>query len=377
MNDADHDRVDAWLRGVQDANGNGFPAALIDDFRGFSTVVQRYALNTLGILDPTARQAFEAAANGQHPSTDDDADDIDDLHEIDWPSYWDDDDGDDERWLLEPVWAVGRGHVLYGPAKSGKSYVALYFALCVATGRTLDGRTVAPQHVVYADFEMTRDDLRDRLDAFGIGSDADLSYLHYLSLPTIEGLDTKEGGSVLVERCVSVGARVVIIDTTGRAMIGAENDADTIRAFYRNTGQQLKRDNVAYVRLDHTGKDAERGQRGTSAKADDVDVVVRLDRRDDGVRLTTTHRRMNWVPQTVDLTEHRADDGTIAYRLATGRSWPAGTKECADDLDRLEVPLETSRRAAGRILTAAGCGKRDEVVRAAVTHRRERCEGLK
>ena len=59
-------------------------------------------------------------------------------------------------------------------------------------------------------------------------------------------------------------AEVVVIDTTGRAIDGEENSADSYREFARTTGLALKRSNISCIRTDHAGKDGgkKQGQRG-------------------------------------------------------------------------------------------------------------------
>ena len=42
-----------------------------------------------------------------------------------------------------------------------------------------------PIHVLYLDYEMTRADLRERLEDMGYGPDADLKRLHYALLPDL------------------------------------------------------------------------------------------------------------------------------------------------------------------------------------------------
>lgn len=67
-----------------------------------------------------------------------------------------------------------------------------------------------------------------------------------------------------------------MIDTISRAVEGEENSNDTWLDFYRYTGLKLRKGEVAMIRLDHTGKDQTKGQRGGSAKYGDVDAVWRL-----------------------------------------------------------------------------------------------------
>ncbi len=152
----------------------------------------------------------------------------------------------------------------------------LWLCCRIALGLTLDGHKVPPRHVLYLDYEMTPEDLRDRLEYFGYGPEYDLSHLHYASLPTLDALDSASGGDQITTDAVALGADLVVIDTAGRAVTGDENEADTYRALYARTGRLLKAEGIALVRLDHAGKDVAKGQRGSSGKNDDVDIVLSL-----------------------------------------------------------------------------------------------------
>jgi hypothetical protein len=151
----------------------------------------------------------------------------------------------------------------------------------------------------------------------GYGPEVDLGRLHYALLPSLPGLDEPEGGKAVVRLAQLCEAALVVIDTFGRAVHGDENEADTVRAWYRWTGLHLKAEGRAFVRVDHAGKDIEKGQRGTSAKNDDVDVVWRLTRQDgDAYKLIAKKRRMGWVPETVDLVLEETSD--LTYKMLGG-----------------------------------------------------------
>lgn len=160
---------------------------------------------------------------------------------------------------------------------------------------------------------------------------------------------------------------VVVIDTISRAVHGEENSADTWRGFYNCTGIELKRRGVTWVRLDHAGKDPTRDQRGSSSKGDDVDVVWKLTRTENGVTLYRDLARMAWVPEKVVF---RVDDEPLTYtRLAD--DWPAGTGETANILNRLKVPLDATARTAQKALRSVNEGRRTAVITAALRWRRE------
>lgn len=261
---------------------------------------------------------------------------------IDWAEFWaNDTQGDD--WLVEPLIARGRAHAMYAGAKTGKSYLILAVCAALATGRAfLDMPAGDPVDVLYMDYEMTAEDIRARLEEFGYGPDDDLSHLHYVLLPSIPPLDTFDGGQAVLTSALAHGCELVVIDTTGRALEGDENDNDAIRAFYRYTGGPLKAAAIAWIRLDHAGKDTAKGQRGASAKNDDVDIVMQLTGTDNGMKVKATHRRMSWFPELLNITTTKAADGVVAFSTAE-RGTPSGTQALVQALDDLNAPIDWGR----------------------------------
>jgi hypothetical protein len=253
------------------------------------------------------------------------------AHLVDWQKFWHQDHADEE-WLAYPVIPKGRAIALYAPAKAGKSTIVLAVAAATATGRRVLGQRRAEQvDVLYLDYEMTEADLLERLGELGYGPDDDLSRLHYALLPSLPPLDTREGANAILGLIDKTGAQLAIIDTFGRAVEGDEDSADTVRAFYRHTGLALKAKGVTYLRTDHSGKDTSKGQRGSSAKNDDVDLVWRLTRTDskqgEGVRLERTHSRISWVPQEVKIQRLTTDDG-YSYEIdRNAATYPDGTAQ--------------------------------------------------
>jgi hypothetical protein len=287
---------------------------------------------------------------------------------LDWDAFWNNDRGEAE-WLAEPVIPAKRSVALFAPGGDGKSLFVLWLAAGLATGKRLLAPPCDPINVLYLDYEMTEDDLAERLENMGYGPDSDLSHLHYALLPSLPGLDQPEGGKVVVELARKVDAQLVIIDTFGRAVHGDENDADTVRAWYRWTGLNLKAEGRAFVRIDHAGKDLDKGQRGTSAKNDDVDVVWRWTKQDGGAfKLVAKKRRMGWVPESIDLTKN---EYPVSYSILGGHTYPPGTRELAATLDALGVPVSASRRIAADALKAAGKGSRNALIGSALRWRKD------
>lgn len=272
----------------------------------------------------------------------------------------------DVEWLVEDVWPLGRQLHIFAARKSGKSLLMLWIAACLAAGRDpFTGRQQAPVIVGYLDYEMTEDDLLERLEEMGFGPD-DLAGLRYYLWPPIPPLDTPEGGRALLDLVRRDGAVAVVLDTVSRVVEGEENSNDTFRNFYRHTGLHLKAEGIGLARLDHEGHEAGRS-RGASAKGDDVDIVWRLQVTDDGLALVKKAARISWVPERVELV---STSDALGFRR-TSNSWPAGTREKAAELDDIGAPLEVSKREARRLLKEAGrTPGRDAVLMKAIAYRK-------
>jgi hypothetical protein len=291
------------------------------------------------------------------------------AHLVDWTKLWTD-DRPDEEWLAEPIIPKGRAIALYAPAKAGKSTITLAIVAAVATGSRILGQTRAtPTNVLYLDYEMTEDDLIERLTELGYGPQDNLEKLHYALLPSLPPLDTIEGATALLHLVDQTKAELVVVDTFGRAVEGDEDRADTVRAFY------LKARGVAVLRTDHSGKSVEKGMRGSSAKADDVDIVWQLSRtntnKGDGVRLNRTHSRLSWVPQDIRISRIETDHGHDYVIDAQDQAWPDGTRQDADLLQSLNLPDNPGFNTTKTAVREAGHKMRDSRIRTALKFRKQ------
>jgi len=288
---------------------------------------------------------------------------------VDWKSFWTQ-DHIVEDWIAKPLIARARQTALFAGAKTGKSWLTLNVIAALATGKPILGHPPTTQvHCLYLDYEMVEADLYERLEQFGYTEDDDLSHLHYALIPSLPSLNTPEGASAIMRLCELTKAEVVVIDTTGRAIEGEENSADSYREFARTTGLALKRAGIACVRTDHAGKDGgkKHGQRGSSAKNDDVDIVYRLDKTDDGLTLERTHTRISWVPAKVELIVEEFDDiTTIRLKTREHKGWTVEEIALAKRLDDLGYPTELTTNELMRQAKASGhkLARRSTVIRA-------------
>jgi hypothetical protein len=283
------------------------------------------------------------------------------LQEIDWHALWA--DQTEEEWIIEPLLPARRLVALYSAPKVGKSLLMLELAAAVATGRPVLGTTPERRHVLYVDFENDPvGDIRTRLQDMDHQPEQLAGWLHYLSFPTLSALDSESGSLQLLAAVNHYQAEVVFIDTVSRSVKGEENENDTWLNFYRHTGLKLKQAGVALMRLDHSGKDETKGQRGGSAKVGDVDAVWRMKRLtgDDGEAFLLTceaHRfQLDSGSDEVVLDRH-TDPLRHEIRGGGAEEYRSDLAYWADALDKLECATDASRDEARAELKNAGFNK--------------------
>lgn len=293
---------------------------------------------------------------------------------IDWAAAFTRDPGE-VAWLVPGVIETGRGYSIYSAAKAGKSLLMLDWCLSLATGRDpLTGEPREPVDVLYVDYENAEADLVDRLRELGVSDPATLSRLHYWHYPVIEPLDSDLGGREVEAVAVEVGAHLVIVDTASRTIAGKENDADTWAAWYRHTGLRLKRHGIAWVRLDHMGKDASKDARGSSGKVSDIDGAWRLTADADRIDLILQERRQPHYRERLAL-RRTIVDGHLGHRpIASADADAAATSRAVALLDELGVDPHAGRRPASQALADAGYKVARRHVELAVKARRNSAE---
>ncbi len=190
---------------------------------------------------------------------------------IDWNKLWE--DKSELLWFIPNLLCAGRAHGFPAATGIGKSLLWQEAAAALASGREILGYPAQEAiRVLYLDHEnIPLGDIKPRLIAMGF-SPENLENFKYLSFPTIESLNTQMGGKTFIGFLDFFKPDLVFIDTFSRFVSGDENGAKVAHDFYDNTGRELKKRGIAYLRIDHVGKDPNKGARGSSAKGDDLDL---------------------------------------------------------------------------------------------------------
>lgn len=269
---------------------------------------------------------------------------------IDWDELWA--NPGTIEWLCEPILPAGRLVTIYSPPGVGKSLLAQDLAVAISNGDEALGAPTNQVPVLYLDYENVDLDIRDRLQMMG-HDPSRLRNLHYWSFPTMPALDTLEGGQALLRAARFFNAGLVIIDTLSRCVQGEENEASTMLNLYRCTLMPLKAEGIAVLRLDHTGKDENRGPRGTSAKMGDVDLVWRLS---EVVPETTfvLNNEKHRIRISEKLLNVRRDQGTLLHYVDTRTVGETKAEAILQACDEAGLPRSAGRDQVRKVMDANG-----------------------
>ena len=173
------------------------------------------------------------------------------------------------EWLIHGVVPSEGLVVPYGPPKAGKTFIVLSMALHIAAGRDWFGRKVKQGAVVYiigeglGGFSMRLKAMRQRYDL-----PQDLPFYAVPRAVNFRDETDMDALEALIREHIPPGVRIalVVVDTLARAMVGVEENSakevGEVIAKCEAIGQFLA---CTVMPVAHTGKDVERGIRGTNA----------------------------------------------------------------------------------------------------------------
>jgi hypothetical protein len=165
--------------------------------------------------------------------------------------------------------------MLYGPSNAGKTFVALDIAMHIAAGKSWRGLRVNGGPVLYIAAEGGAG-IRNRLAAIK-RERPDMASAPFTLLPV--GLDLHGQGDALAicEIMPDEAPALVVIDTLARSMgAGDENTAKDAAMFVRNCDLIREATGAHVMVIHHTGKDEDRGARGSSALRAAVDNEIQV-----------------------------------------------------------------------------------------------------
>lgn len=173
-----------------------------------------------------------------------------------------------QRWLIDQIIPVDAFGVIYGPSGAYKSFCAMDMSACIASAMNWHGNDVdEPGHVLYIGAEGASG-LHLRKKAWEIRHQRPLTNLAILGMAVTINSDDHEALITLCDELVQEidqPIRLIVIDTLARSFAGEENSATDMGDFVNACDHIREVTGATILVVHHSGKDAEKGARGSSA----------------------------------------------------------------------------------------------------------------
>ena len=169
-------------------------------------------------------------------------------------------------------WLPKQGKMLiYGPAKAGKSYLAMQIARCLGAGEPILTIPTEQARVMYVQFELGEEVLMQRI--VQTGKDYDNVYV---GTRLAMKLDTESGQRQLLTALEAVSPQVLIIDPLYKTLSGDENEIADVRKILDFLDLIIEDFGCSVIVIHHAGKDLSKRGRGSSVLEDWVDSYVQI-----------------------------------------------------------------------------------------------------
>ncbi len=170
--------------------------------------------------------------------------------------------------------------VMFGPSNCGKSALVCYLGNCLVTGTSFFDARVRQGIVVHVGAEAPESVL-DRMQAYNLGN-APAASPYIVRMEPVNLSETAQVDQFIcdLKKCHrDLGQKIVLIvfDTLARSIGAVDENCAAAMTAIANAAERIARQLKAHVMLvHHTGKDAERGGRGSSALRGAVDTEISL-----------------------------------------------------------------------------------------------------
>lgn len=176
--------------------------------------------------------------------------------------------------------------VVYGPSNAGKTAFVGHLGQCIISNESFFGARVTQGIVVHVAAEAPESVL-DRMQAYAIHDDAYPPYFVYdrpVDLSCKESIDEFQRDLTQIMNDRGQEIVLIIFDTLSRCINAAdENSSTEMTTIVRNVETLACKISAHVMMIHHTGKDVERGGRGSSAIRGAVDTEICLKPDDAGV----------------------------------------------------------------------------------------------
>ncbi len=247
-------------------------------------------------------------------------------------------------WLLQELLVAGSLAILYGPPGVGKSFLALDFALSIATNHAGIAEPKVSGPVVYVSAEGSGG-LMKRVDAWGRAHGCKAANIHFLT----ESVNFLAPASVdalnVALRKLPESPCLIVIDTLARCMSGGdENSAQDAGQFIAMIDRVRSTFKCTVLVVHHAGKGRKNEERGSSALRGAADTMLCLSGTISNLRLTCEKQKdaAPFQPISLRLETIELGDGEASCVIRPG-----------SDGSRIH-PSNDHQKAILQILSGAG-----------------------
>ena len=189
------------------------------------------------------------------------------------------DDEPDPIWLVKDLISERSSVMMFGPSGSYKSFIALEICLAIATGQPTFGSETKKGLVFYGALE-GKAHLKKARRAWrlvrGIEGKIENFFVGNAPMIGVPG-EMQEFGDQIAKRCAGRKPTLIVIDTLSKSMAGLnENDAADAGKFIQFCDSLVDQFGCTVLAIHHTGKETERGARGSSAFLAGFDTVLEV-----------------------------------------------------------------------------------------------------
>lgn len=197
-------------------------------------------------------------------------------------------------WTVQGWLTRGEASILYGKSGAGKSFAGLDIALSIADPAITEwhGHKVHSGAVVYLCGEGYAGLVRRAQAWVQEKTSTPMDDIELYIKPRGEALNTGGGVDTLISEIeeleLNEAPALTVVDTLNRHVEGDENTADTARQFLAAVDALRYKYGCGVLIVHHSGKDADKGSRGSSAFRAGVDAEIMVTRTRSGIKLEHT-----------------------------------------------------------------------------------------